>query len=57
MYITIKTVVDAFLVYFKIFYRYETLWDGPMAMVAYSFGGLVFKSLVVKMHKHVSQSK
>jgi hypothetical protein len=39
-------------VYFEIFCRYETLWDGPVAMVAYSFGGLVLKSLVVEMHKH-----
>ncbi len=39
--------------HFEIFYRYETLWDGPMVMVAYSFGGLVLKSLVVEMHKHV----
>ncbi|KAH8968782.1 hypothetical protein BDL97_03G148300 [Sphagnum fallax] len=37
--------------------RYETLWDGPIAMVAYSFGGLVLKSLVVEMHKHVHQKK
>jgi hypothetical protein len=57
MYITIKNVVDAFLVYFEIFCRYETLWDGPMAMVAYSFGGLVLKSLVVEMHKHVYQNQ
>ncbi|CAK9872812.1 unnamed protein product [Sphagnum jensenii] len=35
--------------------RYEALWDGPVAMVAYSFGGLVLKSLVVEMHKHVYQ--
>jgi hypothetical protein len=41
------------LMHFEIFYRYETLWDGPMVMVAYSFGGLVLKSLVVEMHKHV----
>ncbi|KAH8960187.1 hypothetical protein BDL97_06G119400 [Sphagnum fallax] len=37
--------------------RYETLWDRPVAMVAYSFGGLVLKSLVVEMHKHVYQKK
>jgi hypothetical protein len=42
-------------VYFEIFCRYETLWDGPVAMVAYSFGGLVLKSLVVEMHKLVYQ--
>jgi hypothetical protein len=52
-----KNVVDAFLVYFEIFCRYETLWDKPVAMVAYSFGGLVLKSLVAKMHKHVYQKQ
>jgi hypothetical protein len=57
MYTTIKNVVDAFLVYFEIFCRYETFWEGPVAMVAYSFGGLVLKSLVVEMHKHVHQKK
>jgi len=57
MYITIKNVVDAFLVCFEIFCRYETFWDGPVAMVAYSFGGLVLKSLVVEMHKHVYQKQ
>ncbi|KAH8967373.1 hypothetical protein BDL97_03G075100, partial [Sphagnum fallax] len=36
---------------------YETFWDGPVAMVAYSFGGLVLKSLVVEMHKHVYQKQ
>jgi hypothetical protein len=57
MYITIKNVVDEFLVYFGIFCRYETFWDKPVAMVAYSFGGLVLKSLVVEMHKHVYQKQ
>jgi hypothetical protein len=57
MCITIKNVADAFLVYFEIFCRYETYWDGPVAMVAYSFGGLVLKSLVVEMHKHVYQKQ
>jgi len=57
MYITIKNVIDAFLVYFEIFCRYESLWDGPVAMVAYSFGGLVLKSLVVEMHKRVCQKQ
>ncbi len=57
MYITIKNVDDAFLVYFEIFCRYETFWNGPVAMVAYSFGGLVLKSLVVEMHKHVYQKQ
>jgi hypothetical protein len=56
MYITIKNV-DAFLVYFEIFCRYETLWDKPIAMVAYSFGGLVLKSLVVEMRKRVYQKQ
>ncbi|CAK9266464.1 unnamed protein product, partial [Sphagnum jensenii] len=37
--------------------RYETFWDGPVALVAYSFGGLVLKSLVVEMHKHVYQKQ
>ncbi len=45
------------LMHFEIFCRYETLWDGPVAMVAYSFGGLVLKSLVVEMHKHASQQQ
>jgi len=57
MYITIKNVVDAFLVHFEIFCRYETFWDKLVAMVAYSFGGLVLKSLVVEMHKHVYQKQ
>ncbi len=43
--------------HFEIFCRYESLWDGPVAMVAYSFGGLVLKSLVVEMHKHVYQKQ
>ncbi len=46
-----------FLVHFEIFCRYETLWDKPIAMVAHSFGGLVLKSLVVEMHKHVYQKR
>ncbi|KAH9567676.1 hypothetical protein CY35_03G037500 [Sphagnum magellanicum] len=37
--------------------RYETLWDGPVVMVAHSFGGLVLKTLVVEMHKHVYQQQ
>jgi hypothetical protein len=57
MYITIKYVADAFLVHFEIFCRYESLWDKPVAMVAYSFGGLVLKSLVVEMHKRVYQKQ
>jgi len=43
--------------HFETFCRYETLWDGPVAMVAYSFGGLVLKSLVVEMHKLVYQKQ
>ncbi len=43
--------------HFEIFCKYETLWDGPVAMVAYSFGGLVLKSLVVEMRKHVYQQQ
>jgi hypothetical protein len=31
------------------------LWDKSVAIVAYSFGGLIFKSLVVEAHKHVYQ--
>jgi hypothetical protein len=57
MYITIKNVVDAFLVYFEIFCRYKTLWDGLVTMVTYSFGSFVLKSLVVEMHKHVYQKQ
>ncbi len=49
--------LEMLLMHFEIFCRYETLWDGPVAMVAYSFGGLVLKSLVVEMHKHVHQKK
>jgi hypothetical protein len=57
MYITIKIVVDAFLAYFEIFCRYEAFWDRLVAVVAYSFRGLVLKSLVVEMHKHVYQKQ
>ncbi|KAH8939450.1 hypothetical protein BDL97_15G037800 [Sphagnum fallax] len=34
---------------------YQSLWGGPVALVAYSFGGLILKSLVVEAHKHVNQ--
>ncbi|CAM6033858.1 unnamed protein product [Sphagnum compactum] len=34
---------------------YQSLWDGPVALIAYSFGGLILKSLVVEAHKHVHQ--
>jgi len=57
MYIIIKNVIVAFLMYFEIFCRYETFWDGPMTMVASSFGGLVLKSFVVEIHKHVYQKQ
>jgi len=40
-------------VHFGAFCSYRILWDKPVAIVAYSFGGLVFKSLVVEAHKHV----
>jgi len=42
---------------FGAFCSYQMLWDKPVAIVAYSFGGLVFKSLVVEAHKHVQQSQ
>ncbi len=41
--------------HFVAFCSYQMLWDKPVAIVAYSFGGLVFKSLVVEAHKHVYQ--
>jgi hypothetical protein len=55
--LSLKIVVDAFLVHFEIFCKYKTLWDSPMVMVVYSFKSLVFKSLVVEMHKHVYQKQ
>jgi hypothetical protein len=45
------------LMHFEISCKYETLWDGLVAMVVYTFGGLVLKGLVVKMHKHVYQKQ
>jgi hypothetical protein len=39
---------------FGAFCSYRMLWDKPVAIVAYSFGGLVFKSLVVEAHKRTS---
>jgi hypothetical protein len=42
-------------VQFGAFCSYQMLWDKPVAIVAYSFGGLVFKSLVVEAHKQVYQ--
>ncbi len=38
-----------------IYCSYQSLWDGPVALIAYSFGGLVLKSLVVEAHKRVHQ--
>jgi uncharacterized protein (DUF488 family) len=32
-----------------------TLWIAPIVLVGYSFGGLVLKSLVVDVHKHIYQ--
>jgi hypothetical protein len=40
---------------FGAFCSYQMLWDKSVAIVAYSFGGLIFKSLVVEAHKHVYQ--
>jgi hypothetical protein len=42
-------------VHFGAFCSYQMLWDKLVAIVAYNFGGLVFKSLVVEAHKHVYQ--
>jgi hypothetical protein len=36
-------------------YRYNILWDAPIVLVGYSFGGLVLKSLVVEIQKHIHQ--
>ncbi len=36
-------------------YRYDILWDVPIVLVGYSFGGLVLKSLVVEVHQHIHQ--
>jgi len=38
-----------------IFCSYQSLWDGSVALVAYSFGGLIFKSWVVEACKYVYQ--
>ncbi len=43
--------------HFEIFCKYETLWDKLVAMVVYTFGGLILKSLVVEMDKHVYQKQ
>jgi hypothetical protein len=34
-------------------YRYDILWDAPIVLVGYSFGGLVLKSLVVEVQQHI----
>jgi hypothetical protein len=36
-------------------YRYDILWDAPIVLVGYSFGGLVLKSLVVEVQQHIHQ--
>jgi hypothetical protein len=51
--LSLKMLCDAFLVHFEIFCSYQTLWDKLVVMVAYSFGGFLFKNLVVEAHKHV----
>ncbi len=40
---------------FGAFCSYQMLWDKLVAIVAYSFGGFIFKSLVVEARKHVYQ--
>jgi hypothetical protein len=35
--------------------EYEPLWEAPIALVGYSFGGLVVKSLVVEVEKRAKQ--
>jgi len=32
-----------------------TFWIAPIVLVGYSFGGIVLKSLVVDVHKHIYQ--
>ncbi len=55
--LSLKIVVDAFLVHFEIFCTYQTLWDRPVVMVTYSYRSIVLKSLMVKMHIHVYQKQ
>jgi hypothetical protein len=55
--LSLKIVVDAFLVHFEIFCTYQIFWDKLVVMVAYSFRSLVFKSLMVEMHKCVYQKQ
>ncbi|CAK9196125.1 unnamed protein product [Sphagnum troendelagicum] len=33
--------------------RYDILWDAPIVLVGYCFGGLVLKSLVVEVQQHI----
>ncbi len=33
--------------------NYQTLWDELVVLVAYNFKGLILKSLVIEVHKHV----
>jgi hypothetical protein len=35
--------------------NYRFLWEVPLILIVYSFGGLVLKSLVVEAHKHEDQ--
>jgi hypothetical protein len=35
--------------------RYENLWEVPIVSVGYSFGGVMLKSLVVEVLKHMHQ--
>ncbi|CAK9228331.1 unnamed protein product [Sphagnum troendelagicum] len=37
--------------------EYEPLWEAPIALVGYSFGGLVVKSLVVEVEKRAKQAR
>jgi hypothetical protein len=50
---TIKHVDDGFLGHFLMLGNYQTLWDGPVVLVAYSFKGFILKKIVVEAHKHV----
>ncbi len=55
--LSLKIILDTFLVHFEICCRYQTLWDKLVVMVTYSLRSLVLKSLVVEMHKHVYQKQ
>ncbi len=54
---TCTLLLKMLLMHFEIFCKYETLWDKLVAMVVYTFGGLILKSLVVEMDKHVYQKQ